>query len=78
MSLVCEDHISPAKSRHGAHYHLVARKHDGKQVLGMSMYPTEMEKRLCSCGKWIYDDLECMYCGRDISSVIPVKVKAHY
>lgn len=77
MSLVDGDHVQPAKSRHGAHYYGRARW-DGKIVPAMTMYRTQFVKRRCpDCSKMVYDELICMYCGRDLSEVAPQITEAH-
>lgn len=69
MSLISPKYLEPARrGRHGAHYKLIGGK------MGMVMFNTQMVKRLCECGRWIYDETECMYCGRDLSKVEPIQI----
>jgi len=68
MSLVFSGHVVPARERHGAHYRIVSRKHDGAEVPGM-IYKYEGagdEGWDCRCSRtnWAFAKA-CPVCGAE-------------
>lgn len=61
MSLVDSDHLTPTRrGRHGAHYKLIRRQHDGKLVPGMIYCPALSEEPTFG-----------LSCGHSITGVYP-------
>jgi len=71
MSLIDSDHIVGARDRHGAHYFLKARKHDGKLVPSMRFRygePKVEDKSCPNCFRTSFDDEAkiCLRCGSSL------------
>jgi hypothetical protein len=66
MSLVDSDHIRPAKTRHGAHYHLIGGKPGMTLSRDSLSMPYRKNERICpNCfwTPWTEDTMKCKRCG---------------